>query len=118
MKKTDEQFRKETKRAFDESVDALDAATLSKLNRSRQRAIAELERPKWRVSTWAPATGVAAAVLIAVMIAQSPVTLEETELPAAVADMEILLGEDSIEMLEDLEFYSWLDVVELEGDVG
>ena len=118
MKKTDEQFRKTAKAAFDESVDALDAATLSKLNRSRQRALAELERPGWRFSTWAPATGVAAAVLIAVMIAQSPVTLEDAQLPAAVADMEILLGEDSIEMLEELEFYSWLDVAEMEGDVG
>jgi hypothetical protein len=32
--------------------------------------------------------------------------------------MEILLGEDSIEMLEDLEFYSWIDAAEKEGDVG
>jgi len=118
MKKTDEQFSNAAKAAFDDSVDALDAATLSKLNRSRQRALAELERPGWRLSTWAPATGLAAAVLIAVMVAQSPVTLEDTQLPAAVADMEILLGEDSIEMLEDLEFYRWLDVAELEGDVG
>jgi hypothetical protein len=118
MKKTDEQFSNAAKAAFDDSVEALDAATLSKLNRSRQRALAELERPGWRWSTWAPATGLAAAVLIAVMVAQSPVTLEDTQLPAAVADMEILLGEDSIEMLEDLEFYRWLDVAELEGDVG
>jgi hypothetical protein len=29
--------------------------------------------------------------------------------------MEILLGEDSIEMLEDLEFYSWIDMAD-EGD--
>jgi len=26
--------------------------------------------------------------------------------------MEILLGEDSIEMLEDLEFYSWIDMAD------
>lgn len=118
MKKTDEQFSSEAKAAFDESVDALDAATLSKLNRGRQRALEELERPGRRWSTWAPATGVAAAVLVAVMIAQSPVSIDATELPAAVADMEILLGEDSIEMLENLEFYSWLDAAELDGDVG
>ena len=30
--------------------------------------------------------------------------------------MDILLGEDSIEMLEDLEFYVWLDMQE--DDVG
>ncbi len=38
--------------------------------------------------------------------------------PAAVTDMEILLGEDSIEMLEDLEFYAWIDMLEQENDVG
>ncbi len=118
MKKADEQSRKDAKAAFDESVDALDAATLSKLNRGRQRALEELDRPKLRWSAWAPATGAAAAVLVAVIVVQSPVGIDETELPAAVADMEILLGEDSIEMLEDLEFYSWLDVAELDGDVG
>ncbi|MBT8092858.1 MAG: hypothetical protein KJN77_07475 [Gammaproteobacteria bacterium] len=118
MKKTEDKFSSEAKAIFDESVEALDAATLSKLNRGRQRALAELERPGRRWSTWAPATGVAAAVLVAVMIAQDPATLDEGELPTAVADMEILLGEDSIEMLEDLEFYSWLDIAELEGDVG
>jgi hypothetical protein len=38
--------------------------------------------------------------------------------PAEVTDMEILLGEDSIEMLEDLEFYAWIDMLEQENDVG
>jgi len=28
------------------------------------------------------------------------------------SDMEILLTEDSLEMLEDLEFYSWIDLDE------
>jgi hypothetical protein len=64
-----------------------------------------------------PATGVAAAALVAFMLLQNPAGVDEP-LPAAVADMEILLGEDSIEMLEDLEFYSWLDVVEQANDVG
>ena len=31
-------------------------------------------------------------------------------------DLEILLSEESIEMFEDLEFYSWLATQELEGD--
>jgi hypothetical protein len=30
--------------------------------------------------------------------------------------MDILLGEDSIEMLEDLEFYAWMELQD--GDVG
>ena len=67
----------------------------------------------WR---WAPAAGVTAAVLVAVMV-----TLEEQPavdaMPDSVADMEILLGEDSIEMLEDLEFYAFIDMLEQENDV-
>ena len=39
-------------------------------------------------------------------------------MPSAVADMEILLGEDSLEMFEELEFYSVLDVMDEGDDVG
>ena len=117
MKSTDEAFRKQAKESFDETVEQLDAATLSRLNRARHAALAEMQQPTRQWSRWVPATGVAAAVLVAVMVMQNPAGIDEP-LPAAVADMEILLGEDSIEMLEDLEFYSWLDVVEQENDVG
>ena len=117
MKSTDEAFSKQAKADFDETVEQLDAATLSRLNRARHAALAEMQQPTRQWSRWMPATGVAAAVLVAVMVMQNPAGIDEP-LPAAVADMEILLGEDSIEMLEDLEFYSWLDVVEQENDVG
>lgn len=116
MKQTDEDFGRQAKEVFDASVDRLDAATLSKLNQGRHAALAELDRPVRQWSRWVPATGVAAAVAIAVMVMQSPAPVNE--LPSAVTDMEILLGEDSIEMLEDLEFYSWIDTVDLESDVG
>ncbi len=116
MKESDNNVDKKMKAAFDESVDALDAATLSRLNRGRQAALAELSRPRRRWSRWVPATGVAAALLLSVVILQSPRdTIAEA---VSVSDMEILLGEDSIEMLEDLEFYSWIDVADREGDVG
>ena len=116
MKQTDEDFSRKAKEAFDSSVEQLDAATLSRLNRGRHEALAELRQPARQWSRWMPATGVAAAVLVAIVMLQTPNGVEE--MPAAVADMEILLGEDSIEMLEDLEFYSWIDTVDLEGDVS
>ena len=117
MKNSDEAFNKQAKAGFDESVEQLDAATLSRLNRARHAALAEIPQPTRQWSRWLPASGVAAAVLVAVIVMQNPAGLDEP-LPAAVADMEILLGEDSLEMLEDLEFYSWLDVAEQENDVG
>lgn len=111
-------FEKGLKDSFDESVDALDAATLSKLNRSRHAALAELQRPRRQWSRWMPATGAVAAILVAVLVLQNPTTIEDVAAVSTVTDMEILLGEDSIEMLEELEFYSWIDIAASEGDVG
>ena len=118
MNERDDTFGKHAKAAFDESVDKLDAATLSRLNRSRHEALAELHRPKRQWSRWMPATGVAAAVLVAVMVLQSPTAVNDFAAATTVTDMEILLGEDSIEMLEDLEFYSWIDSAEMDSDVS
>jgi hypothetical protein len=116
MKESDDKFANDAKSLFDESVEELDAATLSRLNQGRQRALAELQSGPSPWLRWAPATGVAAAVLIAVMVTVPPQGDVEA-LPTSVADMEILLGEDSIEMLEDLEFYALIDMLEQENDV-
>ena len=117
MKVTDEEFNERARANFDASVDELDAATQSRLNRARHAALAELRQPTRQWSRWVPAAGVAAVALVAVVITQNPVGTYEPP-PATVADMEILLGEDSIEMFEELEFYSWLDVAELQDDVS
>ncbi len=117
MNKTDEQLAEQAKEEFDQSVDGLDAATLSRLNRARQAALATA-RPdsvfagrEWL--RWMPATGVAAAVLLLVA-QQGPGDVDV--ITAAPSDLEIMLGEESIEMLEELEFYSWLNADEFEGD--
>jgi hypothetical protein len=105
---------------FDDSVDALDAATLSRLNRGRQRALAELGgvRRHGAWLRWLPATGVAAAALLAVMLTVDPGTAVPDD-PVSASDFGMLL-EDDLEMIEDLEFYSWLEGAELEAgdDVG
>lgn len=117
MNKSDEKFAREAKALFDSSVEELDAATLSTLNRSRHRALEELGSRHANWMRWAPAAGVAAAVLVAVMVTL-PGPGDVDLLPETATDMEILLGEDSIEMLEDLEFYALIDLLEEEGDVG
>ena len=109
MKKSDNEFARQTKVLFDESVDGLDAATLSTLNQARQRALATTRHTS--VLRWVPAAGVAAATLVAVMVIL-PGPTEVEVMPTSITDMEILLGEDSIEMLEDLEFYSWIDMAD------
>ena len=69
---------------------------------------------------WAPATGVAAAALVAVMVMRGPEEVVMSPTPVTASDFEILLDDEPLEMLEDLEFYSWLDSSDLagSGDVG
>jgi len=114
MSMTDKELAEQAKRAFDESVDGLDAATLSRLNRSRHAALAASATPGREWLRWMPATGVAAAVLLVMITLRGPG--EADVIGAPTADLDILLSEESIEMLEDLEFYSWLDTQELDGD--
>ena len=114
MSKADETLAEQAKETFDRSVDALDAATLSRLNRGRQAALAEAGHRGREWMRWMPATGVAAAALLVVLTFQGPGDVDVMSAPAT--DLEILLSEESIEMFEELEFYSWLETQELEGD--
>ena len=112
----EDRFEDLAKRAFDDSVDALDGETLSKLNRGRQAALANLGKGR-RTRLWtlvAPAAGVTAAAVVAVVMLNGPVPEEAMLVPSA-TDFEILVGDDSLEMLEELEFYSWLDTVDAEA---
>ena len=117
MKKSDEEFAQQAKALFDGSVDKLDAATLSTLNHGRHRALEATRSPRGEWMRWAPAAGVATAVLIAVMVTL-PEPGQVEIMPEAMTDMDILLGEDNFDMYEELEFYSWLDVADEGDDVG
>ena len=114
----DKQLEESAKALFDDSVTRLDAATLSKLNQSRQAELAELadESPARQWIRWMPATGVATAALVAIVVLRGPVP---TDVPIAsdpaIIDFEILLGEDALEMIEELEFYSWISIADLES---
>ena len=56
--------------------------------------------------------GVAAAAVVAVVLWTGNQSLDEITPPSSATDFEILLTEDSLEMLEDLEFYSWIELEE------
>ena len=112
----DDAVAKRARALFDDSVDGLDAATRSQLNRRRHDA---LERAAggvaWRWERLVPATGFAAAAVLAVLIVNGN-RPDVTPMPTnGVADMEILLEGDELEMFEDLEFYTLLEF-EANGD--
>ena len=118
----DEELQARARALFDDSVETLDAATLSRLNQGRQRALQEIRvaGPAGQWARWVPAGGLAAAAVVAVMVWQGTPVEDTAPAAGSAADFEILLSEDSLDMLEDLEFYSWIDTANLEpgGDVG
>ncbi len=118
--RADKRFAEQAKAKFDDSVERLDAAALSRLNQSRHAALEALHGGRsaaiW--GRWVPATGVAAAAIVTVMVMRGP---EAVDLPTeSVTDFEILLEGESLEMFEDLEFYSLVEVIDQEanGNVG
>jgi hypothetical protein len=109
---------------FGESVDSLDGQAQSRLNRSRQAALAELDSGsmdlgRWR--QWAPAAGAAAVAVVAVVLLTGnpqvdPLVNPGVEQPPG--DFELLMAADSFDMLQNLEFYSWIDIdAEVEGEL-
>ncbi len=123
----DELLVSKAKSLFDDSVDSIDAATQSRLNRARQKALAKSRRSGLGIPMqWLPAAGLATAVALAVVMwngaGDSAIDAEMLQpiATAQVGDFEILMNDDSLDMLQDLEFYSWVEIDEasdIESDV-
>lgn len=86
---------------LDEDVAHFDAATLSRLNQARQRALAVSPQRSW----WFAGGAVTACAML--LLASSVFRHSEPALAPTALDQE-LLAETDIELLEDLEFYAWL----------
>jgi negative regulator of sigma E activity len=113
--RVDADFERRAKEAFDRSAAELDAATRSRLTQARYRALEELpkgeKRRGWQ-SWLVPAGAIAAAALVAVLFFQpnGPATDAGLQQAVALGDLEILLGEEDLEMYdEEIEFYAWLE---------
>jgi hypothetical protein len=120
MNDRSKQIEDRAKTLFDDSVERLDAATLSRLNQGRHKALDELRRAENTVSwgRWLPVAGVAAVAVVTIIVMRGPVDVAGDAVTAS--DFEMLIEADSLEMFEDLEFYSLLDEVDSEtnGNVG
>ena len=122
-----------TRDLLDQSAAQLDAGTLSRLNRARQAALEQLEAPPRRTPVllhWLGAGALAAGLALLVWrgvlpgpdagpvmpLAEAPTTVTPSaDVPVAAADFELLADPDSYALLEDLEFYAWLEAEEGRG---
>lgn len=126
----DAEFERRARDVFRASVDDLDAATLSRLNRSRQKALAAAQgsrhrRDRWL--TWAPAGALAAGLLAAVLLWRGPPDAEVA--PPVAASSPAETQQDSLELLAagedldlateaDLDFYVWVELATDDDGVG
>ena len=94
---------------LDRSAEDLDAATLSRLNRARQAALAERHRVPRRWM-WSAAFAGAAAAVFAVAIGLH--RRVDAPAPGAAAlqadDIDVLTNDEDVDLYENLDFYAWL----------
>lgn len=100
---------------LDQSADALDAATLSRLNRARQAALAQRHRATWPIWMGGGLGACALALVVAFGVAQrtplqSPVAID------AASDADAVAADDNLDLYENLDFYAWLDAQQQDGD--
>lgn len=108
--KTDRNIARQLAAALDARADGLDASTRSRLNRARQAALAAAPTRR-RIGPWLAGAGVAAAAVLATVLwlgQPAPVPLPGEVL----SGLGIEVFEDDLELVEDLDFYEWLEQAE------
>ena len=111
-----DQLSERIRAQLDDSLQDYDAATLSRLNQARQRALEALPHrtaPRWQ---W-PAIGFAAALSLMLVLGwqRNPEPIgddSDSEWMASVLsddEMALLASDDELEMFQNLEFYAWLE---------
>ncbi len=105
-------FEDELKQALDQKADSLDSATLSRLHRARVLAT-ETQKPWWQNPMAYIAVTASSAALVAYLLLTQP-AMEPAIIDAAISSdpleiMEIMELEVDLELVEELEFYHWLE---------
>jgi len=123
---TDTRIIEHIRRRLDEDVEALDSATLSRLEQSRRLALAATAQPKrpwWRIlwsgdrptGDWLVPAGAFASVFATALALTLMVAEPENGIAHAVDDLELFTAGEDLELYENLEFYQWLEDREQTG---
>lgn len=108
-------FERRSKALFDESVDNLSGNIRSRLTQARHRALeqASVRGTNRHISNhrvWLPAAALTAAAVAAVVVV-APRVIQERGMPEAFAadDFALLLNDDDLDLIENMEFYAWVE---------
>lgn len=91
---------------LDQSIEHLDGRTLSRLNQARHRALATPARPRWVNLPWLKA-GALAAVILALVNGWMMFTTPELQ-TLTTDDFELVITNDDYELMQDLDFFTWM----------
>ncbi|MCP5143864.1 MAG: hypothetical protein H6978_03470 [Gammaproteobacteria bacterium] len=107
---SDDDFAARLTARLDAQAAALDDDTLQRLAANRMRVVAAAPVKRRPGAQWlfAPAGACAMAMVAAVVLMQTPVTLTADH-PREFSEIDLLSSSEQFEMLEDLDFYAWLD---------
>lgn len=106
MNENQDAFEDKVKQHLNDSVEQLDAATLSRLNQARQQA--QVKKPQFFMSIWTAGITAATACIFMVFILFPISSTIQTGLNDPLAYI-ALFEQDEIELYEELDFYQWLD---------
>jgi hypothetical protein len=107
-------FERRTRELLNASAAALDGRVRSKLTQARFAAVEEARRGRgsfvWR--SWVPVGSLAGAAVLALLLWNGDISLNrhdsgQTQNP--LDDLDLMTADENLEMIEDLEFYQWLD---------
>ncbi len=118
MSDIDPLLAKAVSETLQEKTDNLDAATLSRLNQARQQALHDAQGQ--RRGRWIPGGVAAAAAMLALLISTGHRTPPPAQplLSQPLPELTILSSDESLEMLQELEFFVWLDEELSDGEPG
>jgi len=112
-----EAFERRAQELLEESTERLDGRVRSRLTQARSAAIEAARKSRrgvaWR--TWIPAGALAGAAALAVFLwngAPQPAATPTLAVHSSLDDLDIMVTNESFELLEELEFYEWVTVGE------
>lgn len=109
MKQSEEDFLKQLKRELDADLEKIDSATMARLARSRREAVSRRAgRRSPFIERFAPGLAFAASTaMLAILLQVSNGSMPQLGSNAPL--VELLLAQGELELIEELDFYRWLD---------
>jgi len=110
-KESDDKLAVNIRQTLDDSVESLDANTLSRIRQVRAQAIDKavaktvIQQTNWS-AIMSGAMATACVMVFAVMILLKTPVAKQT---VPMDDLDLISSSESLELYEDLEFYEWLE---------